>query len=71
MYKRKPKQRSKCAHCGELFTHAMPNARYCSGACRIAAFRARKLKAYADYLQESAGDYAGYMSTQPEHEETL
>ena len=29
-----------CARCGKEF-HARAGARYCSGACRVAAFRAR------------------------------
>lgn len=29
-----------CAHCGETFTPARSDAKFCSGSCRVAAYRA-------------------------------
>jgi hypothetical protein len=37
----KVRQPRQCAYCGGSFTPARDDARYCSGACRVAAHRAR------------------------------
>jgi len=42
MYKRKLKKMVFCQHCGMHFFSHMPSARYCGGACRVAAYRRRQ-----------------------------
>ena len=39
--KQTPRPTAECAHCGKPFEQARSDARYCGGACRVAAHRAR------------------------------
>lgn len=35
----KPKRKMSCIHCGETFTAKRSDSKYCSGKCRVAAYR--------------------------------
>jgi hypothetical protein len=48
-----------CAHCGEPFTPARSDARYCSGRCRVAAHRAGGIPVPAGGVMPASGQHTG------------
>lgn len=43
-----------CARCTDLFEATRSDARFCSGACRVAAYRDRKAAREAEFRTEAA-----------------
>lgn len=57
-----------CAWCHRKFWYVNDRQLYCAPRCRISACRARKLDAYHDQQEQTQGEFADYMSTQPDME---